>query len=105
MDQNYDVQGYLTGEREYATPEQNARVTAVLTGTVKYAYDETYSDTFIQNRFVEDFALKCLRAPSGKAKDEMEFRFGRGKLSTDPDRVSISQGVVEQSIEISLSGK
>ena len=102
VDQNYDVQGYLTGEREYATPEQNARVTAVLTGTVKYAYDETYSDTFIQNRFVENFALKCLRAPSGKAKDEMEFRFGRGKLSTDPDRVSISQGVVEQTIEISL---
>ena len=104
VEQNYDVQGYLTGEREYATPEQNARVTAVLTGTVKYAYDETYSDTFIQNRFVENFALKCLRAPSGKAKDEMEFRFGRGKLSTDPDRVSISQGVVEQSIEISLLG-
>ena len=104
VDQNYDVQGYLTGEREYATPEQNARVTAVLTGTVKYAYDETYSDTFIQNRFVEDFSLKCLRAPSGKAKDEMEFRFGRGKLSTDPDRVSISQGVVEQTIEISLLG-
>ena len=104
VDQNYDVQGYLTGEREYATPEQNARVSAVLTGTVKYVYDETYSDTFIQNRFVEDFSLKCLRAPSGKAKDEMEFRFGRGKLSTDPDRVSISQGVVEQSIEISLLG-
>ena len=104
VEQNYDVLGYLTGEREYATPEQNARVTAVLTGTVKYAYDETYSDTFIQNRFVENFALKCLRAPSGKAKDEMEFRFGRGKLSTDPDRVSISQGVVEQSIEISLLG-
>ena len=104
VDQNYDVQGYLTGEREYATPEQNARVTAVLTGTVKYAYSETYSDTFIQNRFVEDFSLKCLRAPSGKPKDEMEFRFGRGKLSTDPDRVSVTQGVVEQSIEISLLG-
>lgn len=104
VEQNYDVQGYLTGEREYATPEQNARVTAVLTGTMKYAYDETYSDTFIQNRYVENFALKCLRAPSGKAKDEMEFRFGRGKLSTDPDRVSISQGVIEQSIEISLLG-
>lgn len=104
VDQNYDVQGYLTGERPYATPEQNARVTAVLTGTVKYVYDETYSDTFIQNRFVEDFSLKFLRAPSGKPKDETEFRFGRGKLSTDPDRVSISQSVVEQSIEISLLG-
>ena len=104
VDQNYDVQGYLTGERPYAIPDQNSQVTAVLTGTVKYAYDETYSDTFIQNRFVKDFALKFLRAPSGKPKDETEFRFGRGKLSTDPDRVSISQGVVEQSIEISLLG-
>lgn len=104
IEQNYDVQGYLTGEREYATPEQNERVSAVLSGTVKYAYDETYSDTFIQNRFVEDFSLKCLRAPSGKPKDEMEFRFGRGKLSADPDRVSVTQGVVEQSIEISLLG-
>lgn len=104
VDQNYDVQGYLTGERPYAVPEQNTRVTAVLSGTVKYAYGETYSDTFIQNRFVEDFALKFLRAPSGKPKDEMEFKFGRGKLSTDPDRVSISQGVVEQNIEISLLG-
>lgn len=104
IEQNYDVQGYLTGEREYATPEQNERVSAVLSGTVKYAYDESYSDTFIQNRFVEDFSLKCLRAPSGKPKDEMEFRFGRGKLSADPDRVSVTQGVVEQSIEISLLG-
>ena len=104
VDQNYDVQGYLTGEREYASPEQNARVTAVLTGTVKYAYDETYSDTFIQNRFVKDFSLKCLRAQSGRAKDEMEFRFGRGKLSADPDRMSVDQGVVEQPIEISLLG-
>ena len=104
VNQNYDVQGYLTGERPYAVPEQNSRVTAVLTGTVKYAYDETYSNTFIQNRFVEDFALKFLRAPSGMPKDETEFKFGRGKLSTDPDRVSISQGVVEQSIEISLLG-
>lgn len=104
VNRNYDVQGYLTGERPYATPEQNSRVTAVLTGTVKYVYDETYSDTFIQNRFLENFLLKFLRAPSGKAKDEMEFRFGRGKLSTDPDRVSITQGVVEQNIEISLLG-
>ena len=104
IDNNYDVQGYLTGEREYATPEQNERVSAVLSGTVKYAYDESYSDTFIQNRFVEDFSLKCLRAPSGKPKDEMEFRFGRGKLSADPDRVSVTQGVVEQTIEISLLG-
>lgn len=104
IDNNYDVQGYLTGEREYATPEQNARVSAVLSGTVKYAYDESYSDTFIQNRFVEDFSLKCLRAPSGKPKDEMEFRFGRGKLSADPDRVSVTQGVVEQTIEVSLLG-
>lgn len=104
VDQNYDVLGYLTGEREYATPEQNARVTAVLTGTVKYSYSENYSDIFIQNRFVKDFSLKCLRAPSGKPKDEMELTFGRGKLSTDPDRVSITQGVVEQSIEISLLG-
>lgn len=104
VDNNYDVQGYLTGEREYATPEQNERVSAVLSGTVKYAYDESYSDTFIQNRFVEDFSLKCLRAPSGKPKDEMEFRFGRGKLSADPDRVSVTQGVVEQTIEISLLG-
>ena len=71
---------------------------------MKYAYDETYSDTFIQNRFVKDFALKFLRAPSGKPKDEIEFKFGRGKLSTDPDRVSITQGVVEQSIQISLLG-
>lgn len=104
IDNNYDVQGYLTGEREYATPEQDERVTAVLSGTVKYAYDESYSDTFIQNRFVEDFSLKCLRAPSGKPKDEMEFRFGRGKLSADPDRVSVTQGVVEQNIEVSLLG-
>lgn len=104
VEQNYDVQGYLTGEREYATPEQNERVSAVLSGTVKYAYDESYSDTFIQNRFIENFSLKCLRAPSGKPKDEMEFRFGRCKLSADPDRVSISQGVVEQNIEISLLG-
>ena len=71
---------------------------------MKCAYDETYSNTFIQNRFVENFALKFLRAPSGKPKDEMEFKFGRGKLSTDPDRVSITQSVVEQSIEISLLG-
>ena len=104
VNQNYDVQGYLTGERPYAVPEQNSRVTAVLTGTVKYEYNETYSNTFIQNRFLEDFALKFLRAPSGKPKDETEFKFGRGKLSTDPDRVSITQGVVEQNIEISLLG-
>ena len=104
VNQNYDVQGYLTGKRPYATPEQNSRVTAVLTGTVKYAYNETFTDTFIQNRFVEDFSLKLLRAPSGKPKDETEFKFGRGKLSADPDRMSVSQGVVEQPIEISLLG-
>ena len=104
VDQNYDVQGYLTGERPYATPEQESQVTAVLTGTVKYAYDESYSDTFIQNRFLENFLLKFLRAPSGKSKDELEFRFGRGKLSADPDRMSVTQGVVEQNIEISLLG-
>lgn len=104
VDQNYDVQGYLTGERPYATPEQESQVTAVLTGTVKYAYDETYSETFIQNRYLDNFLLKFLRAPSGKPKDEMEFRFGRGKLSADPDRVSVTQGVVEQNIEISLLG-
>ena len=104
VDQNYDVLGYLTGERPYAVPEQESQVTAVLSGTVKYAYDESYSDTFIQNRFLENFLLKFLRAPSGKPKDEMEFRFGRGKLSADPDRVSITQGVVEQNIEISLLG-
>lgn len=104
VDQNYDVLGYLTGERPYATPEQNSQVNAVLTGTVKYSYDETYSETFIQNRFLEDFSLKFLRAPSGKPKDETEFSFGRGKLSADPDRVSVTQGVVEQNIEISLLG-
>lgn len=104
VEQNYDVLGYLTGERPYATPEQESQVTAVLTGTVKYSYDETYSDTFIQNRFLENFLLKFLRTPSGKPKDELEFRFGRGKLSADPDRVSVTQGVVEQSIEISLLG-
>ena len=104
INHNYDVQGYLTGKRPYATPEQNSRVTAVLTGTVKYQYNETFTDTFIQNRFVKDFSLKFLRAPSGLAKDETEFKFGRGKLSADPDRVSVNQGVVEQPIEIALLG-
>lgn len=48
--------------------------------------------------------MKFLRSPSEKPKDEMEFKFGHGKLSTDPDRDSFTQGVVEQNIEISLLG-
>ena len=103
INHNYDVLNYSTRDRYNAPPEEQSRITARLTGTVKYEYDESFTEDYVQSIAVDDFSLSFSRFPSGQPYTRMFFEFGRGKVAATPGK-AIGQGVIEQDIEIILLG-